>query len=409
VARGHSDRHDGPPIRHSHARSYQDAQRLVVAQFALTLPLLVGATVLARSFAALMNVDPGFRTENVLSLHIAVPRSKYQSDKQIAAFYRIVDRVAALPGVISAGMVNRLPLAGNDLAMAFEFAGGTGEPVSLQSRSVTPDYFRTMSIPVREGRVFTERDSTKAPHVTIIDERVARTLWPDQSAVGKRYRVSLPGHQPTWGEIVGVVGNIHHRRLDTDDDRQIYFSYQQFTDGRIALVVRSRGDVRAITPAVLHAIWSLDPEQPVYDMRTMDDALARSAAPRSLNMAIIGVFAISSLLLAGVGLYGAIAYGVTQRTREFGVRMALGAVPSEVSRLVLRKGSVLAVSGAALGLGGATVLARGMESLLYGVAPLDPISFAAAASMLFGVALAASYFPARRAALTDPTHALRAE
>jgi len=205
------------------------------------------------------------------------------------------------------------------------------------------------------------------------------------------------------------VGNIHHRGLDTDDDRQIYFSYQQFTDGRIALVVRSHGDVRAIAPAVSQAIRSLDPEQPVYDMRTMDEVLARSAAPRSLNMTIIGVFAVSSLLLAGVGLYGVIAYGVTQRTREFGVRMALGAVPSEMSRLVLRKGTVLALSGAALGLGGAIVLARGMESLLYGVAPLDPVSFAAAAALLLGVALAASYFPARRAALTDPTQSLRAE
>jgi putative ABC transport system permease protein len=341
---------------------------------------------------------------------MAIPRSKYQSDEQIAAFYRrIADRVAALPGVISAGMVNRLPLAGNDLDMAFELEGVTGNPVSLQSRSVTPDYFRTMSIQVHEGRVFNERDSARAPLVSVVDERVARTLWPGQSAVGKRYRVSLPGQQPTWGEIVGVVGNIHHRGLDTEDDRQVYFSYQQFTDGRIALVVRSRGDVGAIAPAVLQAIRSLDPEQPVYDVRTMDDVLARSAAPRSLNMAIIGVFAVSSLLLAAVGLYGVIAYGVTQRSREFGVRMALGAVPSDISRLVLRKASVLVASGAASGLGGAIALAQGMKSLLYEVPPLDPLSFAAAAALLLGVALAASYFPGRRAALTDPTHALQAE
>jgi putative ABC transport system permease protein len=391
--------------RHVRTRS-----ALVVAQLALTLPLLVGATALARSFAALMNVEPGFRTENVLSLHMAIPRSKYRTDEQIAAFYRrIVDRVAALPGVISAAMVNRVPLTGNDQVMEFEFEGGTGAPVSLQSRSVTPDYFRTMSIPMRAGRAFTERDSAKAPLVSVIDERVARSLWPGQGAVGKRYRVSLPGQQPTWGEIVGVVASIHHRGLDSDEDRQIYFSYQQFTDGRIALVVHSRADVRAITPAVLQAIRSLDPEQPVYDVRTIDEVLARSAAQRWLNMAIIGVFAVSSLLLAGVGLYGVIAYGVMQRIREFGVRMALGAMPSEVSRLVLRKGSVLAASGAVLGLGGAIALVRAMESLLYGVPPLDPVSFAAAAALLFGVALAASYLPARRAALTDPTDALRAE
>jgi putative ABC transport system permease protein len=245
--------------------------------------------------------------------------------------------------------------------------------------------------------------------VSIVDERVARTVWPGQSAVGKRFRAALPGQQPAWGEIVGVVGNIHHRGLDTDDDRQIYFAYQQFTDGRIALVVRTRADVRAMAPAVLQAIRSLDPEQPVHDVRTMDDVLARSAAPRSLTTAVIGVFAMSSLLLAGVGLYGAIAYGVTQRIREFGVRLALGAAPSDVFRLVLRKGSVLAASGAALGLGGSIAFARALESLLYGVPALDLATFVAAAAVLGGVTLAASYFPARRAALTDPTHALRAE
>ena len=163
--------------------------------------------------------------------------------------------------------------------------------------------------------------------------------------------------------------HIRHRGLDSEEDRQFYFSYQQFTDGRIALVVRSRADVRGMTPAVLQAIRSLDPEQPVYDVRTMDDVLARSAAERWLNTAIIGVFAVSSLLLAGVGLYGVIACSVTERLREFGVRMALGAMPSEVSRLVLRKGTVLAASGAALGLGGAIALARAMESLLFGVPP----------------------------------------
>lgn len=180
---------------------------------------------------------------------------EYRTDEQIAAFYtRIVDRVAALPGVISAAMVNRLPMAANNQVLAFEIEGVTGDPVSLQSRSVTPDYFRTMSIPVREGRVFSVRDSAKAPLVGVIDDRVARTLWPDESAVGKRFRVARPGQLPTWGEVVGVVANIRHRGLDSEEDRQIYFSYQQFTDGRIALVVRSRTDVRGITPAVLQAI-----------------------------------------------------------------------------------------------------------------------------------------------------------
>jgi putative ABC transport system permease protein len=383
---------------------------LIVAQFALTLPLLVGATALARSFSALTGVDPGFRTENVLRLHMAIPRAKYTSDEQIAALYkRIVDQVSAIPGVLSAGMVNRVPLTPNNSVMAVEFDGVSGQPLPLQSRSVTPEYFKAMGIPLREGRVFTERDSAKASFVSMIDERLARALWPGQSAIGKRYRVALPGQQPTSGEIVGVVGHIRHQGLDTDNDRQIYFSYHQFTDGRIALVVQSRTDVRAITPAVLQAVRTVDPEQPVYDVSTMDEVLSRSVAQRWLNTAIIAGFAGASLLLAGVGLYGTIAYGVTQRRREFGVRLALGATPSDMFRLVLRNGSLLAAAGAALGLGGAMALVRGMESLLYGVSPVDPITFAVAATLLFGVALAASYVPARRAAMADPTQALRSE
>jgi putative ABC transport system permease protein len=189
----------------------------------------------------------------------------------------------------------------------------------------------------------------------------------------------------------------------------MYFSYHQFTDGRIVLVMRSREDVRAVTPAVLQAIRTLDPEQPVYDVRRMDDVVARATAQRWLNMTIVTVFALSSLLLASVGLYGVIAYGVTARSREFGVRLALGATPSVVSRLVLQNGSVLAASGVVAGLGGAVALALAMKSLLYGVPPLDPVNFIAATAMLFGVALAASYFPARRASLTDPAQVLRAE
>jgi len=383
---------------------------LVVVQLALTLPLLVGATALARTVAALISVDPGFRTENVLRLHMAIPRTKYQNDEQIAAFYRrIVDQVAALPDVVATAMVNRLPLTANNMVMSVEFEGTPGSPVAVQSRSITPDYFRTMSIPIREGRVFAESDSAKAPLVGVIDERLARTLWPGQSPVGKRFRVTLPGLQPASGEIVGVVGNIRHQGLDSDDDRQFYFNYQQFTDGRIALVVRARSNARAIAPAVMQAIRTLDPEQPVYDVSTMDDVLARSTSERRLNMAIIAGFALSALLLAGVGLYGVIAYGVTQRLREFGVRMALGARPSDVSRMVLRKGSMLAVLGAVLGFGGAIALLRAMRSLLYGVSAFDPLTLVVAAGLLLSVALAASYFPARRAARVDPAYALRSE
>jgi len=304
-------------------------------------------------------------------------------------------------------MVNRVPLAGNDLAMTLTFEGTEGGPRSVQSRSATPDYFTTLGIPLRQGRVFTERDSADAPLVGIIDERLAVSLWRNETAVGKRFQVAFPGQPPALGEVVGVVGNVRHRRLDTDDDRQVYFSYHQFTDGRIALVVRGQSDARSLVPAIVQTIHSLDPDQPVYDVRTMDDVLARSAAERWLNTAIIGIFATSALLLAGVGLYGVIAYGVTQRVREFGLRIALGAAPSSISGLVLGEGLILAGTGAAIGLAAAVVLSRGIRNLLYGVTALDPVSVASATAVLFVVAIVASYLPARRAALSQPADTLR--
>jgi predicted permease len=391
--------------RHVRARS-----ALVVAQLALSLPLVVGAAALSRSFSGVMGVDPGFSTENLLTLHMAIPRAKYDSDERIAVLYRqIVDRVSAVPGVVSAGMVNRLPLAGNNFVLPFELESAPGKPVTLQVRSVTPHYFRTMSIPLLQGRALDEGDGATAPLVGVVDERAARVLWPGENALGKRFRVSVPGRQPAWGAIVGVVPRIHDQGLDKDDNGQMYLSYQQFTDGRIALVVRTHANAGAMTTAVVQALRSIDPDQPVYDVRTMDDVLARSAAERWLNMAIVVAFAGASLLLAGAGLYGVIASSVTDRRREFGVRLALGAARSDVSRLVLRKGAALAGTGAALGLGGAVALVRGMESLLYGVPRFDPVSFAAAGALLFAVALTASYLPARRAALTDPARTLRAE
>jgi len=389
-------------------RDVRTRRALVVAQIALTLPLLLGASVLGRSFAAIMSVDPGFRTEHVVALHMAIPRSKYRTDQAIAAFYaRIIDRVGALPGVVSAAMVNRVPLAGNDYAMALTFEGIEGGPKTVQSRSATPDYFTTLGIPLRAGRTFTERDSANAPLVGIIDERLATSLWRNETAIGKRFQVALPGQPLAWGQIVGVVGNIRHQRLDNDDDRQVYFNYHQFTDGRIALLVRSQSNVRALVPAVVQTIHNLDPEQPVYDVGTMDDVVARSAAERWLNTAIIGIFAACALVLAGVGLYGVIAYGVSQRVREFGLRIALGAPPSRISGLVLREGLVLAGTGAAMGLGAAVALSRSMRSFLYRVTALDPLSVACATAVLLIVAMVASYLPARRAALSAPAETLR--
>ena len=386
---------------------------IVIAELALTLPLLVGAAALTRSFSALMAVEPGFQAGNVVTMHMAIPRTKYKSDAQIAAFYtRIVNEVEAMPGIVSAALVNRLPLSGNNLLVSIQPDPSARESVQLQARSVTPGYFETMGIALSEGRDLREADRADAPLVTLIDERAAGSHFPGGSAVGKRFQVTVPGErQARTAEIVGVVANVRHAGLDTDTDRQIYFSYHQFTDGRIVLVARSRAGMSAGNAAagVIAAVRALDPEQPVYDVRTMEDVIGRSTAQRWLNMSIVTAFALSSLLLASVGLYGVIAYGVAERRKEFGVRLALGATSADISRLVLRQGAMLAVVGAIIGLGGALALALAMRSLLFGVTPFDPVTFGAAGALLFGVSIVASYLPARRAALTDPARALRAE
>jgi putative ABC transport system permease protein len=383
---------------------------LVVAQLALALPLVVGATALVRSFASLMQVDPGFRVENVLTMHFAISRAKYTNDTLVAAYCsRIVERVAALPGVVSAAMVNRLPLAGGLSSRPFQFENVETPLPTLQTRSVTPGYFRTMSIPIVAGRDFTDRDLASAPLVGIVDDRLARALWPGQTAIGRRFRVTLPGQQPSWGEIVGIVGHIRHAGLENEDDRLVYFSHHQYADGRTALAVRTRDDVRPFLPAVLQGIREIDQEQPVYEVRTLEDVLERSAAEEWLNTAIITTFAFSALVLAGVGLYGVIAYGVTQRIREFGVRFALGAQRSDVIRLVLGKAAILAACGAPLGLIGAVLLLRAMRTMLFNVHPLDPAVFGAAGLVMFAVALLASYLPARRASRSDPCVALRSD
>ncbi len=409
-------------LRQSTARNI-----LIVAQIALVLPLLVGAGLLVRSFSALMHVDPGFRTDNVLSLHLAIPRSKYPKDEQVAALAgRLVEGVAALPGVQSAGMVNRLPLAGVGQINGLEFENvSSGPPAavagplaeSFDTRTVTPDYFQTMGIPLIEGRVFTHHDTqtTSVPEMPgvlipatgIVDERIARRFWPGQSALGKRFRFGFPGMP--WVEIVGVVGHIRHDGLDVDPRPQVYFNYLQRAQDRMALVVRSNQNPRALISAILQAIRSVDPEQPVYDIRTMEDVVERSTAQRWLNMMLVTIFAAISLMLASVGVYGVVAYGVSQRRREFGIRLALGAERSAVARLVVRQGAVLAIAGAAIGFVASVFVTRAIESLLYGIKATDPPSFATATGLLVGVALLASYVPARRAASVDPASTLRNE
>jgi len=384
---------------------------VVVGQIALALPLLVGASLLVRSFTALARVDPGFRSEGVVTLHLAIPRAKYARDRDVAAFCaQLVERVRALPRVVSAGMVNRLPLGGVAQLGMIEFEGAEGREARLPSadwRTVTPGYFAALGIPLREGRLFTDRDGADAPTVGIVDEQIARTQWPGQSAVGKRFRIPVAGLP--WVEIVGVVGHVRHDALDVDVRPQVYWNYLQRAQDRMVLVVRGGETAAGLVPAVVQAVRMLDPEQPVYDVRTMDAVVGRSLAQRRMSTALFGAFAVVSLLLASVGVYGVMAFGVARRVREFGIRVALGAGRADLTRLVLRKGTRLAAAGIVAGLAGAALLSGAMRSLVYGVGPRDAASFAVSAGLLLAVAVLASYLPARRAASVDPAVTLRGD
>jgi putative ABC transport system permease protein len=394
----------GPP------RGARLRDALVVAQIAATLWLLVSATLLIRSFAEVRRVNPGFNPGHVYTAHLAIPRSKYRTDRDVAAFAdRLMARVRALPDVLSVAMVNRLPLAGGAQTGPIAFEGIDSTVLGLKNvdyRSVTPDYFRTLEIPLVSGRAFTEADDAET-RVAIIDDQLATLVFPHADPVGRRVRIPF-GDQP-WLRVVGVVGHIRHDRLEEDTRPQIYFTFAERTQDRMALAARTRGEPSAVAASVVAAIRAADPEQPVYDARTLGAVVDRSLGQRWLQTAMLGAFASIALLLASIGVYGVIAFGVAQRTREFGIRLALGARRGEIVRGVLRRGILLFAAGSAVGLAAAAATARVLGSLLFNVSGFDAVSFAASTAILFLVALTACVFPARRAAGVDPSVALRVE
>jgi putative ABC transport system permease protein len=388
---------------------------LVVLEVATALVLLVGAGLMIKSFWQLQKVDPGFNPDNALTVQVSLPKTKYpEESQQVAFFQQLIERVATLPGVQSAGAGHVVPLSGNDFVMAFEIDGRPPlQPGATQSTnyySVSADYFKAMGIPLRRGRVFTERDVKDSPRVAVINETMAKKIFPDEDPIGKR--ITFDNRQkdnPEWFEIVGIVGDVKEYGLDQVTTMQTYEPYIQQTFPDMTLVVRTTGDPTNLNAAIRSEVLKLDKEQPTTNFKTLNEFFSVSIAQQRFSVVLLGVFAVVALVLSAVGIYGVLSYAVTQRTHEIGIRVALGAGRRDVLRLVVGQGMLLAVIGVAGGLGAAFALTRLMASLLFGVTATDAVTFVSVASLLLAVALLACYIPARRATKVDPLVALRYE
>ena len=388
---------------------------LIISEVALTLMLLIAAGLLIESFTQLARVRPGFNPESVLTFNIALPENPdHDRAKATAFFAQVVRRIEDLPGVKSAAAGNALPLSGAEEVDGFQIEGqskpGPGELRTANFRWVTPDYFRTLQIPLQRGRAFTERDTKDAPAVAIIDETMARLYFPGANPIGRRFKGSDENETPRPREIVGVVGDVRHSSLDVKPAPHIYFPHAQQGPGLMTVAVRSVGtQPAALLGLVRREIAAVDPNVPIADIRTMQQMVTSSVAPWRFTMTLLSVFAGVALLLASVGIYGVLAYSVNQRRREIGIRMSLGAQRRDVLQLFLNQGMAVTLLGIAFGLGGAWAATRIMRSLLYSVSPTNPFVFFAVAFGLTMVAFLASYFPARKATRVNPVVALRHE
>jgi predicted permease len=385
---------------------------LVVSELTLSFMLLIGAGLLIRSFVRLQSVPPGFTTDHLLTMEVAAAGKKYQDDKDtkpIINFYKEVEsRVAHLPGVVAEGVVSALPLTGEVGWGGINVEGYTpppGQELQVDIRVASTDYSRTMEIPLRKGRFFTEDDTAEKPQVVIIDEKFAQRFWPDADPIGKH--VWFDPKKPVT--IVGVVGVVKQYGLETDGKIATYFPHQQQPDRRVFLAVRTLSEQAGLSSAVVSQIHAVDPDVVVYGIRTMQDRLYDSLARQRFSSTMLAAFASFAMLLAAVGLYGVMSYLVTQSTRDIGVLMALGARSGDVIKLVLRQGMQLAAIGIVTGLAGAALLTRVMSSLLFGVSTTDAATFSAVAALLAAVAFAATIIPAWRTTRVDPVVALREE
>ncbi len=385
---------------------------LVVSEIAVAALLLVGSGLLLRSFARVLSVDPGFQAENVLTMDISLPSSKYKTKAQNVAFFNdLLARIRSLPGTLAAGAIINLPLGDGGMNGDFQIEGRTFPPNALPNSEkciVTPDYFRAMGVRLLRGRWFTESDGSSDHTVAIVNESLARRFWPNQDPIGKRLDISL-SEKSNWQEIVGIVADVKRDALDASSTPEIYVPYQQASSNAMAVVIRSTSDPGTLAAAVRKRVGEIDKEQPIFNVRTMQELVSASIASRRMSTFLLAAFAGCAMLLASIGIYGVVSYWVAQRTREIGIRSALGARQNDILRMVLGHGMLLAGLGTAIGLAASLVLTRFLASMLFGVTSHDVTTMASAAAGLIGVALLACYIPARRAANVDPLVALRFE
>jgi putative ABC transport system permease protein len=386
---------------------------LIVSEVALSLMLLVGAGLLINSFWRLLRTDAGFNPKSVLALDIPLTTTTYKTAEQrVAAFQQLTDRLKTVPGVRDVSVASNIPWIDRDIELSFQVEGRApykpGEEAVADYNVVGPDYFRTMDISVLRGRVFMDSDNANAPQVLLVSNAFVQRYFPNEDPIGRR--VVFDGNDKTAREIVGVVADVHRQGLDRNVQPEMYVSFAQRPERRMNVLVRTEArNALELTPTLRAQVKAFDPKQIIWRTRTFEELLGQSVAPRRFNMWLLGIFASVALILAAVGLYGVMSYSVSWRIHEIGIRMALGANRSNVLRLVVRQGMTLTLIGLALGLVGAFSLSRVLRSLLFGVTPTDPLTFAGVSAVLIIVALLACLIPARRATRVDPIVALRTE
>jgi putative ABC transport system permease protein len=393
-------------------RRHRTRSALVIFEVAISLVLLVAAGLVLRSFASLEKVDPGFRAQNVLTFGVSLPPARYTTLVQTSGFFRaLLNRVATLPGVSAAGAVSPLPFSGNNWSGSFNIEGHTmqqgGTLPHADQRVVSPDYFKAMGIPLRRGRLTADSDREGAPLAVVVDEALAQEYFKNQDPIGRHLR---PADGGPWATVAGIVGHVQHNALDNATRKAtLYWPYLQKPAQSMQLVVHTAGDPMMLVNGIQQEVSRLDKDVPIFDVKTMDQRVAASLANRRFAAWLLAVFSFIAMLLAAVGLYGVMAQSVLQRSREIGVRMALGAQSGDVLRMILRQGAILVAGGLVAGTVAALGLTSLMKSLLFAVKPTDPLTFATVAALLTIVALAAMYLPARRATRLDPVTTLRDE